>query len=295
MKKSYKAIFFDWDGTAVVSRSAPAEKAAEAMGRLLKQGIKLAVISGTTMEKIDGGRLYERFSPEERKNLYFGLGRGAYNYRFREDGRPCLFEERIPSMEELIKIHKSCFDFHVKLLEKYHYQTDIVFSRPNYCKIDLMVEHDRADRLFFQADELQMLENGLKEHGFTGGIHALSELMRWAGKDNGMEILVTSDAKYLEAGISSKSDNVNAILRYLEENEGIRPEECSFWGDEYVGLDEETYGSDSFMITRLTAGADFYDVSDAQGKRPDGVKVLHGGVDTFLTFLKEQAGENGAI
>ncbi len=33
--KKYKGIFFDWDGTAVISRKAPAEEAAAAMKGLL--------------------------------------------------------------------------------------------------------------------------------------------------------------------------------------------------------------------------------------------------------------------
>lgn len=74
--KKYKAIFFDWDGTAVISRKASADKVAEPMKRLLAEGVKLAVISGTTMENIAGGRLHEYFGIEERKNLFLGLGRG---------------------------------------------------------------------------------------------------------------------------------------------------------------------------------------------------------------------------
>ena len=35
MSKKYKAIFFDWDGTAVMSRQAPVEEAVAAMKPLL--------------------------------------------------------------------------------------------------------------------------------------------------------------------------------------------------------------------------------------------------------------------
>ena len=50
--KKYKAIFFDWDGTAVLSRKAPTGQVAEQMKRLLGQGVCLAVISGTTIETV---------------------------------------------------------------------------------------------------------------------------------------------------------------------------------------------------------------------------------------------------
>ena len=46
MLKQYKAVFFDWDGTAVTSRTAPAEAAVSAMRPLLEKGVKLAIVAG---------------------------------------------------------------------------------------------------------------------------------------------------------------------------------------------------------------------------------------------------------
>ena len=66
-------------------------------------------------------------------------------------------------------------------------------------------------------------------------------------------------------------------------------EMCSSWGDEYVGIEEGIYGSDSFMKTGKTADGEFFDVSQVPGKRPEGVVQLGGGVERFLEFLKEQA------
>lgn len=37
MWKNYKAIFFDWDGTAVMSRKAPADDAVQAMSHYCKR------------------------------------------------------------------------------------------------------------------------------------------------------------------------------------------------------------------------------------------------------------------
>ena len=52
MSKKYKAIFFDWDGTAVMSRQAPVEEAVAAMKPLLASGVKLVIVSGTTYAKL---------------------------------------------------------------------------------------------------------------------------------------------------------------------------------------------------------------------------------------------------
>lgn len=285
--KKYKAIFFDWDGTAVRSRSAPVEEVVKPMQELLHKGIKLVVVSGTTFQNIAAGKLYEYFSSEERKNLYMGLGRGAFNYYYK-DGKVQIFSHKIPEKEVLLGIHKTCFDVHCELYEKYDLPTDIVFSRPNYCKIDLMVEQDRGEQLFLQENEVEILKSGLESHGFTRGLSGLIDLAVEKGKTYQLPVSVTTDAKYLEVGISSKSDNVNTILSYLGDGYGILPEECAYFGDEYIGLEDGIYGSDSFMITQLSGVGDFFDVSEMKGIRPVEVQIRGGGVEGFIGFLKEQ-------
>lgn len=68
----------------------------------------------------------------------------------------------------------------------------------------------------------------------------------------------------------------------------VKAEECSFWGDEFVGIQEELYGSDSFMLTHKTEAGDFFDVSSLEGVRHDKIQVLGGGVSKFIQFLIEQ-------
>ena len=224
MKKKYKGIFFDWDGTAVLSRKAPVEEIVKAMGPLLDQKVNLVIVSGTTMENIAGGKLDSYFTKEQLEHLYLGLGRGAFNYRY-ENGQEIVFSDMLPDRKLLSDIHRICFDIHMELLEKYGMNTDIVFSRPNYCKIDLMVENQRGDNLFMQGNELDLLKDCLKKHGVEGGLQGLLDISEAAGARYGITVKPTCDAKYLEVGISSKSDNVDRILEYLEEKEGISPQE----------------------------------------------------------------------
>ena len=288
MNKKYKAIFFDWDGTAVLSRKAPVTDVVAAMKPLLEKGVKLAIVSGTTYENIAGGAIENYFTPKQLDNLYLGLGRGAYNYGFK-DGKPYVFSHMIPEKELLGTIHRICFEIHLELKLKYDFDTDIVFSRPNYCKIDLMVDNNRGDNLFMQENELDMLKEKLKAHGIDGGLQALMDLSMEIAKKYDVEAAPTCDAKYLEVGISSKSNNVNIIFAKLcEENPELEAKDCSFWGDEYVGIEAGIFGSDSFMYTEVTKEGDFFDVSNVTGERPEKVKVLGGGVDTFLKFLGEQ-------
>ncbi len=285
--KKYRAIFFDWDGTAVRSRKAPVGEAVEKMKPLLRQGVKLVIVSGTTIENIAGGKIEEYFTEQELDNLYLGLGRGAYNYAFQE-GKACIFYDMLPDIECLEKIHRICFEIHVDLKKQYGFDTDIVFSRPNYCKIDLMPNSFRGENLFLQENELEILKESLCRHEIVGGLNGLIELAVNTGREFGMEVKPTCDAKYLEVGISSKSDNVDVIFQKIRKETGIRAEECAFWGDEFVGIEEGIFGSDSFMVTELTRDGDFFDVSEVPGKRPDGVIKVGGSVERFLMFLQEQ-------
>lgn len=288
-QKKYSAVFFDWDGTAVRSRKAPVEDAVRVMKPLLASGVRLVIVSGTTIENIAGGRLGDHFTVEERRNLYMGLGRGAFNYNYDGDGNAYIFEDCLPDKEKLLTIHRVCFAIHERLLKEYDFSTDIVFTRPNYCKIDLMVENQRGDALFMQENELQQLKQSLEGHHITGGLQQLLRIAVEEGERCGIRAVPTCDAKYLEVGISSKSDNVDTILTHLEEKIGLRAENCCFWGDEFVAVDSGIFGSDSFMITEKTKAGDFFDVSEVNGQRPEGVQCVGGGVEQFLRFLEEQA------
>jgi beta-phosphoglucomutase-like phosphatase (HAD superfamily) len=287
--KQYKAIFFDWDGTAVLSRRAPADYVIKVMRPLLDKGINLIIISGTTYENIAKGKLEKNFTPSQLQNLFLGLGRGAFNYRYDTNGTPVIWKNGVPNKQTTLDIHTICFALHERLLKEYDLETDIVFSRPGYCKIDLMVGADRGENLFLQEGELEALQSHFEKHGYTKGLHGLIHECLAEGKDMGIELAITSDAKYLEIGTTTKSDNVNTFFDMLQNERNINILDCCFWGDEYIGLANDLFGSDSFMITEKTKQADFFDVSLANGARPKNVNILGGGIETFHQFLKQQA------
>ena len=286
--KKYKAIFFDWDGTAVVSRTAPADKVLPLMQKLMEQDTKLIIISGTTYDNIAEGKLHQLIPQRLQKNLCLGLGRGAYNYGF-ENGNPIILKSIMPNLNEKLKIHEICFEIHKYLLAQHDYQTDIVFSRPNYCKIDLLVDLDRKGKLFLQPGELDLVSSKLKNHGYEEGIKGLMDYSVKLGENGGIEIKSTTDAKYLEVGMSTKSDNVDYLLEEAVLREGIELEECCFWGDEFTYFGNGILGSDAYMITEKTKDAEFFDVSEQPLGLPEQVKHIGGGVKAFLDFIEGQA------
>lgn len=283
--KRYKAIFFDWDGTAVLSRKAPVTDAVKAMGPLLERGVTLAIISGTTYENIAGGRLESYFTPEQLQNLYLGLGRGAYDYGFDKAGKPVMLVNRVPDAKGILEIHDACYKLHRILLERYGINTDIVFSRPNYCKIDLMPENNRGDNLFLQEGEAAKLQRILTSHGVES-IETLIQLAESFGTEV-MPLRATTDAKYLEVGPTGKSDNTDTLFSRF----GFPAEDCCFWGDEFIGVTDAIFGSDAGMITDKTYRGDFFDVSELKGVRPTQVRQVGGGIKAFLKFLNDQTKE----
>lgn len=66
------------------------------------------------------------------------LGRGAYNFGFNQEGELITLEHALPTVDEKLVIDKVVFDLHHKLYKEFGYETDIVFSRGNYCKVDLL-------------------------------------------------------------------------------------------------------------------------------------------------------------
>lgn len=289
--KSYKAIFFDWDGTAVENRTNDASRAIRAMKQLLNQGIRLVIVSGTTYENILNGEFSRIFTKEELSFLFLGLARGSYHYGFDSDKQPVLLEPYTLSMDSLLKLHDACFQIHQRLLRQYHLETDIIFSRPGYCKIDLMVYAKRTDKnLFLQENEVQRIQEILDGRNIKGGLYSLIREAVETGLQMGLDLKATTDAKYLEVGYTTKTDNVRYFMNAFGQS-GITAKDCCFWGDEFGAIAPGIWGSDSQMITQETIDGDFFSVSNLSLPLPKQVKQIGGGIDSFLQFLENQRKE----
>lgn len=286
--KKYKAILFDWDGTAVVNRTAPADALIPLLTSLLKTGTILIIISGTTYENISGGELHKNIPADLLKNLYLGLGRGAYNFGFSASGELIVLDEVQIDVDARIKIDEVAFRVHTYLLKNYGLQTDIVFSRPNYCKINLLVDHDRKDRFNLSANEIDMVNELLEKHDFQGGLLSLLTKAKEIANSHGLCLEVTTDAKFLEIGTTTKADNVSYFLKTIVYEEGIKAEECAFWGDEFAYLAPGIRGSDAQMLIEEAKGADFFDVSESRLSLPGEVNYVGGGPAAFVDFLNSQ-------
>lgn len=284
--KRYQAIFFDWDGTAVTSRRADPSRVVGLMEPILLGGTKLVIVSGTTYPNLCSGRLAELLSVPALQNLYLGLARGNYDYSFDPAGRLYVLADATPDMTMTLRLHDAAYTLHRQLLERCGLHTDIIFSRPNYCKIDLMVENARtAENLYLQADEVGRVNALLSSRGIEGGLPGLLRLAEQTGTELGLCLKATTDAKYLELGYTTKSDNVNRLLNRLK----LDAAQCCFWGDEFGSIAQGIWGSDAQMMTDKSRSGEFYSVSTLDLPQPEGVQLLGGGVERFLSFLAEYA------
>ncbi len=72
--RTFEAIIFDWDGTAVVDRRADATTVRERVEALSGFGVDVAVVSGTHVDNIDGQL---RARPAGPGRLFLCLNRGS--------------------------------------------------------------------------------------------------------------------------------------------------------------------------------------------------------------------------
>lgn len=288
-KKRFKAIIFDWDGTAVPDRFSSAEYLKEPFHQLLKLGIKIVIITGTNINNVwrQVGPWLDR---DLAYSLYFCTNRGSEVFQWK-DGDFITLERRVATSEEEDKLNRIAETFKNEVKIKYNLDVDIIYNRLNRRKIDLIPLPEWADPPKSKIDELLMAVNKrLKDHN----VPSLSYLIKRT-KEISFEIglkdpRITSDVKHIEVGLTDKSDST----KFVREKLGVLPEEMLILGDEF-GPIGEVDGSDYLMLNKYTKGATFISV----GKEPNGVpkEVIHigGGPEKFVEILWEVIKKEGEL
>jgi hydroxymethylpyrimidine pyrophosphatase-like HAD family hydrolase len=82
---AFRAIIFDWDGTAVASRSEDASPLADLIERLLRTGVWIVVVTGTRVDHVDR-QLCRLIAPAQRRLLLVCSNRGSEVYGFNARG-----------------------------------------------------------------------------------------------------------------------------------------------------------------------------------------------------------------
>ncbi|HBG48561.1 MAG TPA: hypothetical protein DDW90_03455 [Cyanobacteria bacterium UBA9971] len=302
LKKKYKIIVFDWDGTAVHNRNDDILELIIALEELLKQGVYIVVVTGTNFENID--RQFSSHIKEiHKKNLFICTNRGSEVFGFDENSRSVLLfrlnidEDKNKLLDKIVEKTKKDIE------SKAAIRLEIIYDRLNRRKLDLIPEWENPLKLEIGKLIIET-EKKLTNAGFKEGIKGAFDLMEKNASLLGLNnARITSDVKHLEVGVSDKSDSIKWILENIAAPKNIQDKEILIIGDEFgtiAGFD----GSDYKMVVKNHNDIMYFSV----GKEPDGlpknensegisvrnsnqdkkIKHIGGGPECFLKIIKNQ-------
>lgn len=285
--KPFRAVVFDWDGTAVTDRAASAVDLLRMLEPLLRRGVICVIVTGTNFENIE--RQATRFFPSWLKcNLYVATNRGSEVHGFTSEGEiQSLWLRKCTRREE------AALDEAVEKTRTYvaaqGVPCAVIANRMNRRKLDLYPEEPWLDPKKAQLTELlQAVSDRLCSHALAGGLAGVVKFAEDAANNAGLnDPRVTSDVKHVEIGLTDKGDSVRWIVQNVLEPRGIGSDEVVVFGDEFGRLGGVS-GSDSRMLIAELRMASFVSVGREPEGVPAGVMHLGGGPQAFLLFLARQ-------
>lgn len=287
LARPFRALVFDWDGTAVVNRQEEASVLVTLADALLQLNVWLVIVTGTNYGHID--RQFCRFvMPERRHHLLVCTNRGSEVFGFDAAGRLQRRFARTATPEEEMALDKTAEMVRDEIQRETGLDINIVYDRLNRRKIDLIPLPEWADPPKSQIGELlEAVERRLSEAGWSGGLGAAIQLTEQAARDQGLpDARITSDVKHIEVGLTDKGDSVVWVRQHLFAPAGIATDDVLIVGDEFgaiggfVGSDDRlrVEGGDAVVVS----------VGPEPNGVPSGVIHLGGGPERFRALLAEQ-------
>ena len=292
LRDRFELIVYDWDGTAVPDRNTPVPALNAAMASLLAAGVWLAPVTGTRAEHLERQSI-EQIAPALRARLRVFTNRGSEVWAYGEGGERVALYRRIASPNEEAMLTRAAEELRKRLGERQAdapsgLETSIIYDRLNRRKIDLIPLPEWSDPPKARIDELiAATTRRLAAAGFAN----IGEAMRLAAaiaRDCGLQDpRVTSDGKYVEIGLTDKSDSIAWIFEHVATAHAIDATAILIAGDEFGDVGGFA-GSDERMITPDTKGVRIVSVGREPNGVPPGVIRLPGGPGAFLSILQWQ-------
>nr|MBA3825591.1 hypothetical protein [Ktedonobacterales bacterium] len=286
LDRPFRAIFFDWDGTAVVDRKEDASAFARVAEGLLRQGVWLAVVTGTNFGNINR-QLGQVVAPGLRHHLLICTNRGSEVYGFDSTGEAVRRYLRVATSNENQKLDAVTAAVARELHETYGLPVEVIADRLNRRKVDLIPVAEWADPPKARIGELlQAVEGRLNAANVPGGLHGVIQLGERVAQAQGLDARVTSDVKNLEIGLTDKADAVAWLDRELLQPAGIPWHDVLIGGDEFGDI-AGFPGSDS-RLCAASADAPVVSVGVEPNGVPPGVVALGGGPARFRSLFARQ-------
>lgn len=227
LDREFAVLCFNWDGTAVPDRRADASALRSLVERLCALGVDVAVFSGTGVDNVDGQL---RARPAAEGRLFLFLSRGSEVYVVGPGG-PRLLERRVATAEENTRLDGAAGAVRARLAAA-GVDTDVVNDRLNRRKVDLAPEWPglrRADFAHLRRSVRRRLTDA--SLGDPGDVLALARfLARRVGLANPV---VTIDGRYIEIGLTDKSDSMRQLRHSLVATRGRAASDVLVIGDEF--------------------------------------------------------------
>lgn len=287
LDRTFAAVVFDWDGTAVVDRHEDAEALVTLAEALLAEGVWLVVVTGTHYGHVDD-QFCRFIAPSLRHHLVICTNRGSEVYGFDRWGSSVRRFLRLATPDEDRALSAIAETVRDEIQQATGLDIAIVYDRLNRRKIDLIPLPDWSDPPKSQIGELlEAVQTRLEKAGWTGGLGAAIVLASRQAQINGMQhARVTSDVKHIEVGLTDKGDAVRWIVEHLLERKAISLGEVLIAGDEFGPLGPAP-GSDDRLREEAPAATIVSVGLEPNGVSPD---VLHlgGGPERFRALLADQ-------
>ncbi|MFS8637027.1 MAG: hypothetical protein FWJ74_03025, partial [Gemmatimonadota bacterium] len=142
--RPFRLIAFDWDGTAVVDRRADATAVRTVIDRLLRQGVLIAVITGTKFENVDR-QLSSGIHGPHKQRLFILTNRGSEVWGFDAAGRRVLLHRRVATPEEERRLTAAADAVRAALVARTGLDIRVIYDRLNRRQIDLIPLAEWAD------------------------------------------------------------------------------------------------------------------------------------------------------
>ncbi|HEY3355747.1 MAG TPA: glycosyl hydrolase family 65 protein [Polyangia bacterium] len=285
----FRVIAFDWDGTAVVSRREEGREVRGLIERLLRAGVSIVVITGTSFDHVDR-QLSSEIRGHHKRELYVATNRGSEVFGFDAESRPTPLFRRDATPEEEAVLTAVAEAVRDQARARWNLEIGIVYDRLNRRKIDIIPVPEWADPPKSAIGHLlTAVEERLRRAGVPGGIRELFGLTERLAAEMGLpRARITSDVKHIELGLTDKADAITWMMRELVDRRGVARHELLIAGDEFGPIGGFP-GSDYKMITPEAEGAVFASVGPEPHGAPPPVIHLGGGPQRFKELLRYQA------
>ncbi len=287
LRRSFRIIAFDWDGTAVGSRSEDATSVRLRIERLLRGGVVIVVITGTNFENVDR-QLSARILGPVKQRLFICANRGSEVFGFDAASRPVVLWRRVATPEENRALGEVADEVQRVVEQRTGLPIQVVYDRMNRRKIDLIPVSEWAAPSKSELPALlRAVEGRLIGHGLSGGVRDVFDLAVQIARARGLpDARITSDVKHVEVGLTDKGDSIAWVLRRVAEPARIAADETLIVGDEF-GPVGGVAGSDAHMMIPAARGATFVSVGAEPNGTPAGVVHLGGGPACFRALLDQ--------